>query len=393
MAAGIQYHFQDLYKRTFDGSVSRDFYGWWVRENWSHNGPPPVGSLYPTPMPNTCWNAYGIIGTVVHSSEFEQNARQEVAFQITSIMVTVHQVFNTCTEETEYYVAVSTTIRSSNQINTISYSRNEMTAELDTCYEFMYGIAPFVTETGTKTFSTLFPSWTASASPYVVHKYASLEAIPDTLEVDVAISPIEEVDFNCWAGSVCQPQYPLPYEWCLSPPLHVTPPAYICDATTVEETDECILSRIRLNTGDYWDVCNTIAPGDIPHAYGDMILRYCTLSCPGGGATSWPCGTSGFAGANSSVSSCDDLVYSIIQHGPDDSIGVYTVDGRVIVRRKASCSPLELIACDPYITWYAGGKTYPVTQSWRDYTHTKSRSVYSVAALCMNPTTFTLAAS
>lgn len=385
MAEGIQIHYQDLYKRTFVGSVSRDFYGWWVRQLWAATGPLPVGSLYPTPMPNTCWNPYGIVATLVHSSEYEENARQEVQFQITSIFVTINRVENTCTEETEWYVCVTTTVRASNRINLITYSRDEMTADLDTCYELMFGIAPFVSETGTKTFATLFPSWTSTASPTVVHKFTAFEDIPDTLPIDITDSPINDVDPCVFSGRACQPLYPLPLEWCLSPPPYAAPPAFINTLTAVEVTDECILSRIMLNTGDFWDVCNTIVPGDIPHAYGDMFMIFSTTMCNVSG------GMIQYGVANSSVSDCDDLVYNVLESGPDDNIGVYTVDGRVIVRRKASCSPLELIPCNPYAAWYAGGKTYPVTMSWRDPNHTKSRSVYSVSPVCMNPTTFTLA--
>ena len=392
MSAGVQYHFQDLYKRSFLGSVSRDFYGWWVRQNWRPNGPPPVGSLFPTPMPNTCWNPYGLVGTVTHTSEFEQNARQEVAFQITSVFVTIQEVYNTCTEEVEYYVRVQTTVRSSNQINTISYTRHEMTASLDTCYELNYGIAPFVNTTGTKTFSTLLPSWTSTVIPNSLYKYDSLEDIPDTLVVDIAESPVETISEACWDSHPCRPYAPLPLLLChgLNPPFYVTPPAYIFDATIVTQTDACLLSTIQLNTGDLWSTCTTIHPGVIPHPLGDMSVIFCTILCGIPGTGTNPCGTSGFGAANSSVISCPVLTYDVIQSGVSDTVGIHIVDSRVIVRRKDSCSPLDLIPCDPYIDWWAGGKTYPVTQSYRALTHTKSRNVYSPAPLCMNPTTFSL---
>jgi len=387
MVAGIQIHFQDLYKRSIIASVDRDYYGWWVRENWVPNGPPPVGSLYATPMPNTCWNPYGLIGTLTYETELEENARQEAQFQITSVFVTVHKVFNSCTEETEYYVRVSPTIRISNRINAISYSRYEMTSTLDTCYEHAIG-GPYSNVTGTKTFATLLPSWTTSVTPASVYKYNSIDDIPETLSVDISESPIDPDD-ECFDGHVCRPFYALPWSMCYSPPTYTAPAAYEFLDTLSSVTDNCILSSIRILTGLsspwFWSVCDTLDPGVIPSPFGDMFVRYCTNSCflpnaPG-------CGTSGVGAANSSVSSCSPLTYNTL------SASTILVDASYsIIRRRASCSPLDLIACGPYVDWWYGSKTYPVTSSFRDLTHTKSRNVYSVAPLCMSPRTFDLVA-
>jgi hypothetical protein len=387
MNEGIQYHFQDLYKRSFTGSVYQDFYGWWVRQNWMPNGPPPIGSLYPTPMPNTCWNSIGLVGTINYTSEYEQSARQEVAFQITSVIVRVHRVYNTCTEEMEFYVTITTSVRSSNLINSISYLRQTMTMTLDPCYETVSG-GPYDTIIGTKTFTNLTPVWANTINPSVLYKYDSLDDIPNTLLVNIANSPIGSISESCWDGHPCRPFSPFPIQWCrsLNPPFFLTPPAYIFDASIISQTDSCLLSRIQLNTGDFWSTCETINPGVIPNATGDMFVRFCTFLCgiPGTGS----CGTSGIGAANSSISSCSSLTYHIMQSGPDDNIGIALAG--IVVRRKASCSPLDLIPCDPYIDWWAGGKTYPVTSDWRDLTHTKSRNVYSTSNICMNPTTYTL---
>lgn len=385
LAEGIQYHFQTLYERSLVASVERDFTGWWVRQNWVPNGAPPVGSLYPTPMPNTCWNTYGVVATISYDREFEERSRQELQLQITHVYVSVHRVANSCTGVDEVYVRVSPVVRVSNRINTISYTRYTASLVADECYESVGGAIDYDTITGTKTFAVQPPIWSTSVQTASLYKYDSFEDIPDLLPVDIAVSPVESITEACFNGHVCQPQPPNPSPVCFEAPSFFPPGPYGFFDTLEEITDECILSQINLLTFPIpWTLCQTTEP--IPSPTGDIPVAYCSVGCrlPTGGGALGCTGNSGIAFANSSISECDELVYNRILSSGFTGTGVHSI------RRKASCSPLDIIDCDPYIDWWYGPKTYPVTNSFRDLSHTSTYTTPTLYPLCMSPTTFDL---
>lgn len=387
MAEGIQLHTQPLYDRTLEVTVEQDFTGWWVRQNWVPNGSPPVGSLYPTPMPNTCWNSYGVVATITYDREQAESSRHELKVQLTDIFVNVHRVYNSCTNEVEYYVRVSPVVRVSNRINTITYSRQTTSVVMDECYESPLGDINNETISGTKTFVPLEPIWATSVQTASLYKYDSYEDIPDTLVVDLTTSPVESIDEECFDLHICKPLFPNPSNICYAPPSYFPPGPYIFLGYLLETTEECTLSRIAIMTttgGTSWSICDTTEP--IPSPTGDIAVIYCTVPCrlPVAGGALGCTGTTGIAFANSSVSFCPPLVYNRIF-----SAGFVGTGTNQIVR-KASCSPLDIIPCDPYIDWWYGAKTYPVTNSFRDLVHTDTYNAYSTTSLCMFPTTFTL---
>jgi hypothetical protein len=383
MSDGIQISNQALWERTISAEVEQDFHGWWVREFWRPDGPPPVGSLYPVAVPNTCWNAYGLIATVSYESEKQERARQEMQFQIADIQVLIQQIFNTCTSETEYYVRVNATVRYSNRINQISYSRNTRTLSyIDTCYEPSIPANFGTFETGTTTYTPLAPIWnTVSVSS--LRKYSTLADIPATLVVDLTVSPVTSVDEGCFSGG-CSPSDPVVLSLCYSPPSYTPPSAYTFGLALQSNTDNCLLSSINMDSHGIWSVCNNASPGVIPSPGGDILIRFASNGCfvPGTPGA----GTTGFGYANSSVTSCSSHVYNTLVIVVSSDLTIPAITG--VIRRKASCSPADTIACD---VWWGAPKTYPVTNTYRDLNHTSNLSTPSSSPICMSPTTFTLA--
>lgn len=389
LTEGIEIHTQNIYKNSIIKSVHRDFYGWWVREFWAATTEPPGNtSLYPSPVPNTCWNPYGLVASYKSEYELESSARQEVQFQITKIIVTVHQVFNSCTEKNEYYVRVTTNIRWSDRVNTITYSRNTLIPTIfDECYEFTGG--GFSNNfNGTKTFTMLPPSWAYNIGLASLFKYNSFEEIPDILSVDITTSPVESINDSCFNNHICKPHFPIVLPVCVPPISWPIPEPYACDDRLETRTDNCILSRIRtFGVGGgvgRWGLC----PEDYQAGFGSQteIIMPFNRTCWAGGPLR------GYGVAISSVTACDPLIYNILVANTTDTFSY----GAGFIR-KPSCSPRDLIPCEPFLdpianfnTYHYAPKTYPVTNSYRDLTCTKSHDVYSRTNICMNSTTFNL---
>ena len=377
LSEGIQVHNQELYKREINASVEQDWYGWWVREYWRANGPPPIGGLYTEPLPNTCWNPYGLIATIRYEDEREEKARQRVHWQITSLQVLVQRVFNSCTNEKEYYVRVNAVTRASNQTQTLSYQRRTTEVNIfDVCYEHTVPseIGTFVT--GSKTYTDAAPVWTITRNTSVLFKFTSFAAIPSTLLVDLTTSPIESIEESCFAGHVCAPSDPVYNNVCVGPASVTAPGAYEFDAALSVFVDNCLLSRINMQPVN-WSVCDTLGPG-LPSATGDISVTWTTCALPNQ--------VQGFGAAISSVTACDSLTYNTLS-----AFGWFSIPSTPRIRRKlGACSPADAIPCSADYRWFGGAKSYYVTSDYRDLNHTKSRNVYSTGNVCLSPSTFSL---
>ena len=384
LTQGIETHTQDIYRVASQNSVVHDFTGWWIRNNWKHNGAPPVGSLFTTPLPNTCWNTYGIIASFTYERQYEKKARQEVAFQVTSFFITIQEVYNTCTATTEYYVQIQATIRISNRTQAITYDRYTNTMPiLDTCYEDTFSTMIGTLAYGSLTFSPVVPFWSLTSTASILYQYASLAAIPTTLNIDLKVSPVTSVDSACFAGHVCRPYTPFELDLCIPSSSLPVPPALVFGNTLASVTDNCLLSTITFTPSpplSHWSTCNTLGP-TIPDPGGDMFVPWTTCALP--------LQTMGYGGAFSSVSSCPSLTVNTLQYiAGDYNFGISFSNK---IRRKASCSPLDLIPCNLYNEWFFAPKSYPVTQSYRDLVEAFNvRTIYSLSDICMVNSTFTL---